>query len=480
MSERMQQSDDGILYYDFEHDPLAPDRPTTERTPYRPSSTRDVGGHRVVVTERVNAATPFRETGNTDRSSFRRAVGRTYNGRGKSPIAPHADAVYDAILPTGLTRFLAGVAWIEIKNASWPDSSIPEWTHNAWAVTGEGDKESVGRWAAYSSYAAAAAAIGKRLLAKDGPYAGAVSVADVIEIYAPRSENPTDRYIAQEVAEINDLPLDGALPAPPKGKPIDVVGFPHPVYVPIDLRFEIALTPVGPNRPGTPITPTSCSQHETGTPRRGADVRMHSAWQDAGTPGHPDGKVGVHFYTDDEVVIQKIPVSERSIHAGATANGSSISHELCVNADRDAAKAQRNAAVLDAALIRDGLGKDITALRKHNDWWSGTACPAILSDQWEAFRGVVRRLIEEGGIPAPTFPRLPAAMPVEVLTALFPLANPGGPVTTLYLDWCLDTAPDAFWPKYLEHTTLGNGNTWWRFEGLQIFSDPQGKAWLAK
>lgn len=56
-------------------------------------------------------------------------------------------------------------------------------------------------------------------------------------------------------------------------------------------------------------------QHETGN-WPGAHAEMHSTGQDSGTPGHRDGRIGVHFYVDDREIIQMIPINEQGVHSG--------------------------------------------------------------------------------------------------------------------------------------------------------------------
>ena len=129
-------------------------------------------------------------------------------------------------------------------------------------------------------------------------------------------------------------------------------------------------------------------------------------------------------------------------------------------------------------MIRDGLQKGIDALVTHQHW-SQKDCPHSLLPTWNEFRDTVGRLIDEGGVPAPTFPGLPATMPAEVLLALFPDANPDGPVTKMYIDYCVNHMPQGMWPRFNGFKDLSNGTRWWDFNPLQIFSDSEGKAWVA-
>ena len=64
-----------------------------------------------------------------------------------------------------------------------------------------------------------------------------------------------------------------------------------------------------------PHTAAYWVQHETDN-WPGANAAMHSTWQNSGTPGRRDGRIGVHFYVDDREIIQMIPVNEQGVHSG--------------------------------------------------------------------------------------------------------------------------------------------------------------------
>jgi hypothetical protein len=153
--------------------------------------------------QRITAETPFRETGDTDQASFRRAIGRSWNGRGASPITSAAEEVFAALATAGFSRLGAAICWHETKNATWPQSPIPAESHNPWAVKGSGP----GGWATYGGYAAAATAWVRHLLDPNGPYAGAGSLRDLVAIYAPAGDgNDVERYLQVICDEVNALP----------------------------------------------------------------------------------------------------------------------------------------------------------------------------------------------------------------------------------------------------------------------------------
>ncbi len=359
----------------------------------------------------ITPETPFRQTGDTDLSSFRAAIARRFDSNGASPMAPEADAIYRALEPYRLTRMGAAMAWHEVKNFSWfpmatQQFGMPADSYNAWALTGPGPAGMTGRWSVFHSFAEAAAAFGQRVTDANGPYADAETVRDFIMIYAPPWDgNDVDRYLQVICDAMTALPLLGVVGAPgnsdPADSPIDRAGgrfVPIPgshraLWLPSDLPLDVVLTPVGNNRSGRKMQPTTVTQHETGNAQPGTGALMHSRWQDAGTPGHPDGYIGVHFYVDDTGIIQKIPINEVSIHAGEPANSTSVSVELCVNRDRNAERAERNAAELVAALLNEGLGTGIEGLRKHDDWSPGWSCPAKVKQHWASYRASVAERI---------------------------------------------------------------------------------------
>ena len=161
----------------------------------------------------VTARSPFRELGNTDRASFKKALGRTIAG--PSPMTAEADAIYDALEPHGLTRLAAAMAWIERRNETDPGGLryYGRNLHNAWAI------KRAGSWARYDSYEDAAKDWAERVL---GPtYDAATTLAEFINIYAPSFENDTNRYIQMAVDEVNALPRQVVIVEPDEPDPGD-------------------------------------------------------------------------------------------------------------------------------------------------------------------------------------------------------------------------------------------------------------------
>jgi hypothetical protein len=214
-----------------------------------------------------------------------------------------------------------------------------------------------------------------------------------------------------EAAPMGDGALGpGATGLPPGATPlrqIDVAGFGGPVWLQEDIAFSQNLTPLdaearpndtrpGANRSGLPMDAEGTRFHETANPGEGTDADMHARWQHDGTFGHPNGRVGVHFYVDDRQVVQTIPVDEQGVHSGDHGNQVHIAVEQCVNSDADLRKARRNAICLHAALLRDILHTTaLAALWRHH---AGVGCPASINTDgtWALVEAETDRLIRQG------------------------------------------------------------------------------------
>ncbi len=148
------------------------------------------------------------------------------------------------------------------------------------------------------------------------------------------------------------------------------------------------------NRPGSRMTPTTITIHNTDNTGRGAGAKAHSRFvRETGHYVLRNGRtiwVSWHFTVDDTFVIQHLPIDEVAYHAGSQANASSIAIEICMNPESDVATANAKAAALAAHLIAQrGLG--IGALRKHKDW-TNKDCPSRLlaPSKWNAFVAAVQ------------------------------------------------------------------------------------------
>jgi hypothetical protein len=188
---------------------------------------------------------------------------------------------------------------------------------------------------------------------------------------------------------------------------IAVAGFSGPVWLQEDISFSQNLTPrdaqvrphdtrPGANRAGLPMQAVGTRFHETGNANSGMGAANHAQWQFDGTQGHPDGRIGVHFYVDDREVVQTLPVNEQGVHSGDNGNQVHIGVEQCVNGDADLRRARRNAICLHAALLRDMLGTTATAaMWRHH---VGSGCPATINADgtWAEVESETDRLIRQG------------------------------------------------------------------------------------
>jgi N-acetylmuramoyl-L-alanine amidase len=236
-------------------------------------------------------------------------------------------------------------------------------------------------------------------------------------------------------------PPPGPGPAPaPNTKAWAVAGSDQKLILPDDIVFTQRILPAGQTnqRPGNPMTPWFVTRHDTGNAAAGANAANQVQWLFNGAPGGDDaqGKVGFHFASDDHEIIQAVPINENAWHAGDGGNGpgnrSSIGNELCVNDGRNVAKAERNAAALDAGLLTL-IGQPIAALRTHLSWVgpSGHHCPASLLPKWDAYVAQVQSFMT--GKPAsPSYPN-PAGIPDDQFQLWFPWADPHGPITQWWL-----------------------------------------------
>lgn len=157
----------------------------------------------------TDGATSWRDTGNTDLSSFTKAISRSVQP-GASPMAAEASAVYGALRPVGLTRLAAAMAWHERKNDTWsPAYGLDATFRNPWAMRCVADATACRTgWSIFGSYAAAATAWAKRLTDPLGPYARTRTLNDLIAVYAPQSDgNNEGAYVEVVAREIDALPL---------------------------------------------------------------------------------------------------------------------------------------------------------------------------------------------------------------------------------------------------------------------------------
>jgi hypothetical protein len=165
----------------------------------------------------------------------------------------------------------------------------------------------------------------------------------------------------------------------------DIPGSQRPLPLPQWLPLREQLTPLGPNRSGEPMRPTVTVAHSTNNPRVGANAADHAAWQANGTPGHPDGYVGVHFYVDANEVVLVIPPNEKGVHSGDWRNDWGIAVERTTNADQDQGEAENNAMHVHAGLLWMIQQPESTGLTPHTN---GGHCPQLINP-WPEFERIV-------------------------------------------------------------------------------------------
>jgi hypothetical protein len=114
-----------------------------------------------------------------------------------SPMLPYAREVYEAARPH--SALLLAKMFHEQKYATW-NNVIPADYHNPCSLAKPKGTpaDGVNRWERYGSWAEGVRACRERITSetyKDGVYARTVTVADLIRVFAPPSENDTDHYI---------------------------------------------------------------------------------------------------------------------------------------------------------------------------------------------------------------------------------------------------------------------------------------------
>ena len=144
---------------------------------------------------------------------------------------------------------------------------------------------------------------------------------------------------------------------------------------------------------------TGVTIHETSNWSGGATARMHALYLwDAGR----NNDVSWHYVVDNTTAYQCIPESEKSWHAGDTANGvgnaSTISIEICDNSNGNFDQAMANAEWLAAdVLYRHGVYSVSGALFQHHDFSAfGKNCPITIRDtgRWGEFCGKTQMYLD--------------------------------------------------------------------------------------
>ncbi len=150
------------------------------------------------------------------------------------------------------------------------------------------------------------------------------------------------------------------------------------------------------NRPGTKLTPTLITIHNTDNASPGANAAAHAKYQKGADARKRE--VSWHFTVDDQAVYQSLPTNELGWHAGSKAgNRSSIGIEIRMNPEMDVANGYRRAAVLTAVLAFQHGISVANGIVQHNHW-TGKDCPVVLRHRpgaWEAFLADVKTIRKE-------------------------------------------------------------------------------------
>jgi len=147
------------------------------------------------------------------------------------------------------------------------------------------------------------------------------------------------------------------------------------------------------NRPGTPITPSKITIHNTGNEHTGTGARWHSNLV------RNNYEHSWHFTVDDTLIIQQLPLDEKGWHS-KLGNSKSIGIEICMHPENDQNKANENAAKLTAYLLKK-IGAGIEDIVTHRSWTlddpdGPKPCPALLLSKWDSFKEMVQSYYSSG------------------------------------------------------------------------------------
>lgn len=137
-------------------------------------------------------------------------------------------------------------------------------------------------------------------------------------------------------------------------------------------------------RPGTRITPTSVTIHNTGNPT--STARGERAWLDNPTNLRSNNFASWHYVLDETTIVQAIPEHELAYHA-RQGNNSSIGIEICESGNQ-AVVWRRAVRFVASILKRYNWGTD--RVKTHRDW-TGKHCPRLLLPRWSEFLADIER-----------------------------------------------------------------------------------------
>ena len=389
----------------------------------------------------TDARTPWRETGDTDLSSFTKAISRSVQP-GSSPMAGSASAVFGVLRRYGMTRLGAAMAWHERKNDSWgPAYGLDSSHRNPWAMRCNPQAVACRNgWSVYASYADAAEAWARRLTDGAGPYAGTRTLAELIGVYAPASDgNDEARYVETVAREIDALPRAGGAGV---GNPYRAPGIYelYKDYAGFGLTRAQAIK-VGnhkcPGRSGR--RPMAIVLHR----QEGTSIGSLNWW----ASGNADASSTVMVQLDGSL-LRVIPEADGPWTNGdankpsargqalITKSGGGNLNLVTLSIEMEGYSGDRLAEgpllticwQVTEWMTRYGLTLD--DVYRHADINSVTRgnCPGAY---WEQVMGMLR---QEPVVPS--WPGKPGWLPDSLILDLFPEAAPGGPRTTAWLAYC--------------------------------------------
>jgi hypothetical protein len=158
-----------------------------------------------------------------------------------------------------------------------------------------------------------------------------------------------------------------------------------------DLNLQIDLIPAGnSNRPGTPISPTYITIHNTGNSDRGADALMHAQYLKSAEARVR--QVSWHYTVDDHRVIQSLTDHEMGWHAGTRhGNQVSLGIEICQNAGIDQIAAIDRACRLTAVLMHSLKIGPVKIVPHH--FWTGKDCPEVILHDRSGWTGAMTAFV---------------------------------------------------------------------------------------
>lgn len=430
----------------------------------------------------TDARSPWRATGNTDEASFIRAISRVANGSPPSPMAAEAKAVHRKLSEAGLSRLGAAMAWHERKNDSWPrayglDSSFK----NPWAM-----KLSNGSWARYRTYEEAAGAWTARLLSPTGPYANTKTMAELIAVYAPASDNNDEAaYVRTISAEIDALPEVKSMKPNPFTKPVihDVVAD-AAIYGLTKAQGERLRQNRMPNRNG--YTPQAIVLHiQEGTSKTSLAYWLNTPGVQASSNVmvNRDGTL-LRIIWDVDGPWTNGDVNSPSARGQAiiarNGNTNPNNYSLTIEAEgyatQDLTPAQATTLCWMVWEWMNRYNLTIDDIYRHADFNNVTRsnCPGVY------YPKVIAMLQNAlGGQPVSRkFDKVPDLITDEMIAQWFPEADPLGVITNAWIDYGIET---GHWPsrtrvvsmegQYTRRVEFSNGLVIWGGGGTALRSD---------